>query len=500
MVKVKKFFILLVSGLFCCFFTISLTGCSKNEVEKESKNLSSYAVSATIESESKISASETVLYVNKTGTELSEILFHLYPRAFREDALIRPYTSLTVASCFPNGASFGDMEIISVKCGGENVSYEIVGEDEDILKVSLPDRLKQNAKLEIAIDFCLTLPNCTHRFGYYDGNINLGNWYPIACEFSGGKFDTTPYYATGDPFFSSVANYSVEISYPSEYKLLASGKVTSEVSGNTTTSKIEQKAVRDFAMCLSNDSVIVSKKVGDTEISYMGYATDSDLQTNLEVSASAVEYFGKTFGKFPYATLCVVKTPFIYGGMEYPNIVLVSDSIDSEEEFKKVIVHEIAHQWWYSVVGNNESTEAWLDESLAEYSVALFFKNNPKYKISYDDLVSSAVSSYLLYVDVIGTIRGDVCTKMNLAVKDYQNDYEYSYMIYVKGVIMFDELKKAVGENKLIAGFKKYFEDNKFKIASKQDFYNAFKDACHKDLEGFFEGYLGGTTVILAIN
>ena len=500
MVKVKKFFILLISGLFCFIFTISLTGCSKNEVEKASKNLSSYSLKATIENESKISATETVSYINKTGTELNNICFHLYPRAFREDALIKPYTSLTVASCFPNGPSFGDMEIISVKQKGDDISFEITGEDEDILKVNLSDTFSQNSKMELSIDFVLTLPNCTHRFGYYDGNINLGNWYPIVCEFDSGEFDITPYYATGDPFFSAAANYSVEISYPSEYKLLSSGIVSSEVSGKTTTSKIEQKAVRDFAMCLSCDSEIVSKKTGDVQVYYMGYSTDTDLQTNLEISASAVEYFSKAFGKFPYATLSVVKTPFIYGGMEYPNIVFVSDSIDSEEEFKKVIVHEISHQWWYSVVGNDESKEAWLDESLAEYSTALVFENNPKYKVNYDDLVSSAVSSYLLYVDVIGTIRGDVCTKMNLAVKDYQNDYEYSYMIYVKGVIMFDELKKAVGENKVIAGFKKYFENNKFKLATKEDFYKAFEDACHRDLRGFFEGYLNGTTVISPLN
>ena len=53
-----------------------------------------------------------------------------------------------------------------------------------------------------------------------------------------------------------------------------------------------------------------------------------------------------------------MKTPFIYGGMEYPNIVFISDSIDDESEYLKVIVHEIAHQWWYGIVGNNEIKEA----------------------------------------------------------------------------------------------------------------------------------------------
>ena len=98
------------------------------------------------------------------------------------------------------------------------------------------------------------------------------------------------------------------------------------------------------------------------------------------------------------------------------------------------------------------------------------------------------------------TLRGDVNTKMNLPVNQYQNDYEYSYMVYVKGFIMFDSLKNMVGERKVIAGLKKYYVDNKFKIATKEALLKAFKSACHKDLDGFFEGYLNGTTIISKLN
>ena len=182
--------------------------------------------------------------------------------------------------------------------------------------------------------------------------------------------------------------------------------------------------------------------------------------------------------------------------MEYPNLVLVSNSIDDENEVEKVIVHEIAHQWWYGVVGNNEVKEAWLDESLSEYSTVLFFEHNPKYGISYDDFVGDALSSYLLYVDVIQTLRGEVNTKMNLAVNQYQNDYEYSYMVYVKGVIMFDSLKDMVGEKSIIDGLKKYYSANKFKIATANDFFEAFGSACHKDLKNYFDGFLNGTAII----
>ena len=497
----KKFFYLLFSVVFLCFSTFSLSGCKKSEVEKVSKNLTSYSIEATLNDDTKtITASEKINYVNDTETELEFLCLHLYPRAFREGSVVKPYTALTEATCFPNGISFGDISIVQVKVNGEVKSHQLVGEDDDVLKIDFGFKLSNKKNVEIVVDFLLTIPNSTHRFGYFDGNINLGNWYPIVCKFTSEGFDLTPYYATGDPFFSDIANYNVSVSYPKKYSICSTGEIQTEIQGENAVSKMNAKAVRDFALCLSEKSKIISSKVGDTIVFYMGYQTDEQLDKYLNISVLATNWFSETFGTYPYSTLSVVKTPFIYGGMEYPNLVFVSDAIDDEEECLKVIVHEIAHQWWYGVVGNNEIDEAWLDESLSEYSTALFFKEHGEFGLSYDELVSNAFSSYLLYVDVIETLRGDVNTKMNLSVNQYQNDYEYSYMIYVKGVIMFDSLKSMLGEKKVVAGLKKYYNDNKFKIATKEEFFEAFKNACHQDLETFFEGYLNGTTIISSLN
>lgn len=496
----KKFFSLCVLIVFCCFSTFSLVACGKSEVEKQSKNLTSYAISADFNDELKqISATETINFYNNTGLEIEYLCFHLYPRAFREGAVIKPYTQLTSATCFPNGMNFGDLEVLSVKVNEETKTFELVGEDEDILKIDFGFILSRKKVVKIEISFKLIIPNSTHRFGWFEGNVNLGNWYPVVCAIENGEFDMSPYYATGDPFYSELANYEIEFKYPAKYKLASTGEINSEKNGEKNISKISAKAVRDFAMCLSSNSKITQTKTGKTDIFYMSENSDENQEKYLEISKKAIEYFSETFGKYPYSTLSVVMTPFIYGGMEYPNIVFISDSIDSEEEILKVIVHEIAHQWWYAVVGNNEVKEAWLDESLSEYSTALFFGKNKNYGLSYDELVKEALSSYLLYVDVIQTLRGDVNTKMNLAVNEYQNDYEYSYMVYVKGVIMFDSLKGMVGEKKVVAGLKKYYAENKFENATTEDFFNAFDDACHKDLKTFFDGFLNGTTIISSL-
>ena len=496
----KKFFSLCVLVVFCCFSTFSFSGCSNNELKKASKNLTSYAISAEFNNELKqISATETIVFYNNTDTELEYLCLHLYPRAFREGAVVKPYTSLTSATCFPNGINFGDLVVLKVRVNANTKDFELIGEDEDILKINFGFKLSKKKSVQIEIVFNLIIPNSTHRFGWFEGNVNLGNWYPIVCVFENGEFDLSPYYATGDPFYSDLANYEVELKYPAKYTLASTGEINSEKNSEKMTAKISAKAVRDFAICLSENSKVVEEKTGKTQVFYMSEKTEENSEKYAEISKKAVEYFSETFGKYPYNTLSVVKTPFIYGGMEYPNIVFISDSIDSEEEYLKVIVHEIAHQWWYGIVGNNEIKDAWLDESLSEYSTALFFAEYEEYGISYDEFVNEALSSYLLYVDVIQTLRGDVNTKMNLAVNEYQNDYEYSYMVYVKGVIMFDSLKNMVGEKKVVAGLKKYYQDNKFEIATAEKFFKAFDEACHKDLRTYFDGFLNGTTIISSL-
>ncbi len=461
-----------------------------------SKNLSTYAIDAKFTSSNTIVATESIDYINSTGVSLKEICLHLYPRAFRQDAKIRPYTNLNKASCFPKGESFGDILIDKVNINGNSANFVFAGEDEDILQINLSDDLSYKSRIQIDIDFMLTIPTCVHRFGCYNGIINLANWYPIVCYYGANGFDLSPYYSTGDPFVSDCANYNVNIQYPAEYECFGTGEQTQNVEDKFKISNFSAIVVRDFALFLTNKASYETKNVDKTAITYVGYDGDNNISNNLEISAKAVQYFSKTFGKYPYSSLIVAKSSFLQGGMEYPNLVIISDSLVEQEELNKVIVHEIAHQWWYGVVGNNQVTEAFLDESLAEYSTCLFFEEHSEYGEEYGELIKDAIASYLIYVDVISSLNGKVHTAMNLRVNEYLTEYEYTYMIYVRGVIMFDSLREAVGRDKLIKALKKYYQKYSYAVANASDFIGVMKSVCHGDLDNFFAGWINGSNVV----
>ena len=46
---------------------------------------------------------------------------------------------------------------------------------------------------------------------------------------------------------------------------------------------------------------------------------------------------------------------FWFGGMEYPGFVLDLVSTNA-------LTHELGHQWWYGIVGDDEYNTPWLDE------------------------------------------------------------------------------------------------------------------------------------------
>ena len=92
-------------------------------------------------------------------------------------------------------------------------------------------------------------------------------------------------------------------------------------------------------------------------------------------------------------------------------------------------------------------------------------------------------------------IFGDADTSMNRHLKDYESEYEYTNIAYNKGLILFDMLRQSIGDEKFLAGLKKYFAENQGKIVSREHLFGCFISG-GVDLEGFFNSFIDGKIVI----
>lgn len=475
--------------IFAIFFAVSVYGCGVNG-GKSTENLTHYTINVTLNEDYTLSCKMQVDYTNTTGQDLKNLKFNMYPSAFREASTQKVISMSKYNECYYNGEQYGGIEITS-----SSLPYSIGGADENILCINLQNDLKPYATQTVDLDFTITLPNINHRFGYAENTINIGNAFPTLCVFENGEFTEITYTANGDPFYSATSNYDIVFTYPAKFILASSGTVTNETTtSDQKTTTISAPLVRDVALVLSEKFNVISASAGKTKVNYY-YFSDKRSAESLETATLAMKTYSKLFGAYPYPVVNVVEADFCIGGMEFPGIVLIGTSIPDYQNYTYVIVHELAHQWWYGVVGNNQTAHAWLDESLAEYSSALFFKHNTGYAISYDDLISRASESYQLFYNVFTKVMGSVDTSMTRALDDYATETEYVYMTYLKGMLMYDTLAQTLGEKTVIKCLKEYYSENMYTIATPNTLILAFERVTNCSLRPFFDTWLQGKEI-----
>lgn len=483
----KKFVCFVVAAVCLCILAVTFTGCKKSP-----KVSTMYEITVEyVPDNATLAGVAKVTYENGGDNEISTLQFQLYPNAYRKNALQKPVSQAYESAAYYKGESYGEMVISSVN-GAKN--WEVMGEDENILYVHLERSLFPGDKVVLDIGFLLKLANVNHRTGITEHTVNLGNFFPTLCGVKNGGFYECAYYANGDPFYTDCADFKVTLKTPKEYVVAATGE---RVSERTLESKKEYvfsaSSVRDFAFVLSENFRVAEKNVDGTELSYYYYA-DANADETLATAAEAFAYFEKTFGEYPYGQYTLVQTGFCQGGMEYPCLSMISDVLTGTEK-NRAVVHETAHQWWYAAVGSDQIENAWQDEGLAEYSTVAFFENYEKYGVSREETVMEALKEYRSYYDVYGSVLGRTDTRMKRHLKDFAGEYEYRCLTYDKSLIMFDTLRKSVGDKKFFAGLRRYYLQYKFKMATPEALIGSF-ERVGLDVNGFFDSFLNGKAVL----
>ena len=483
----KKLSVIIATFVFV--LALPLFGCGGG-----SGKVTEYNIDCTL-SENVLTGKQSVDFYNDTETSLKELKFNLFGNAFRKGAKYSPISAQYTSRAYPNGMSYGDMQIKSVKHDQIDLEFSVGGEDLNVLTVCLPDELYPEERVLVDIEFTLNLANVIARTGYTEKVVNLANFYPILCEYDEQKgFYECVYYSSGDPFYSDVANYTVTLTADAEYTVASSGKLKEiKTSGDKSVSTYTIDNARSFAFVLSKEFESVNRTVDGVEVNYYFY-DDKIPEKSFEYAERSLKLFTEKFGKYPYPNYSVVQTEFIQGGMEFPALVMISDNLESDA-YGEVIVHETAHQWWQTAVGNNEIEYGFLDEGLSEYSVVVFYENYPEYGMDRKAMITSSEQTYKTFCSVYDKFYGKVNTVMKRSLKEFTSEYEYVNMAYIKPCIMYDYLRTTVGNQAFFKGLKDYYNKFCYKNATPDDLIGVY-EKCGADTNGFFESFFDGKVII----
>jgi hypothetical protein len=437
------------------------------------QDLSNYDITLTIPSDlGVLEGWQSVQYTNRELVDLTDIYFMLFPNY--ED---------------------GKIEISEIKVNGQ-VSKSEYGADLTDLRVPMETPLSPGETVEFEMTFTITLPETMGGnyglLGYFNDVLVLDTFYPVIPVHDGQAWHTNIPEGNGDLTYLDVSTYQVVVNAPEEMVLVSSGSVLDKtLEGGYQKVSFLAGPSRDFYLAGSERFKVVSRIVGETTINsyaFEEYAEGAELA--LETASSALQVFETRLGSYPYTEFDIISSPMLALGIEYPGIVGITLNIYDLESnigdtpaaimLEGVVAHEVAHQWFYSMVGNDQVNEPWLDEALAQYLTWVYYL-----EVYGVEAANSYHGSWFERWDRVGQHKVPIGMPA-----EWYTGIEYGAIVYGRGPLFIDALAEEMGLDSFNVFLRSYFEKCKWQTATTADFRDAAEMECECDLGLLFEEWV----------
>ena len=429
-----------------------------------------YTLNVTLDYESgTVHAQERIEFRNPTGGATGEIKFNV-PPAHR--------------------AGIIDVRDARIFGQAQPLAFELT---DTVLTVKLPAPLSAQDGIAMAFDFVLKLPlqEVIAGIGGDDSSrgpesLTAGHWYIMLAPFRDGQWDTPAYVPVGDPYVSDLADY--EVSFLAPENIVIAGGGDEQREGRLWRFTLPQ--ARMFAFAASDVyKVDTMEQDGITFIHY-GYPKHRKFAEDvLYTAARAVKLFTQLYGPYPYKVLRIVETGRAQG-QEYSGLVGIGTALyngypgrGSRHDLIATTVHEVSHQWWFHIVGNDQVRTPWLDESFARMAELRFYqKYYPR----------DADWWYKNYITGKVQPKGSI----DLPIYSYADSKAYFEAVYRRGLLFLNNLRNLVGKEVFDEAMQDYFDANAYKVATPDAFFDALARHTSDDISELVQGYFASSVAL----
>ncbi|MEU9128451.1 M1 family aminopeptidase [Kitasatospora sp. NPDC048540] len=385
---------------------------------------------------------ESVNFTNASPTALTEVYLRLWDNYHGSC----PSTPITVTN-----VTGGTASALSVNCTA--------------LKVTLPAPLAQGQSGSVGFDLGIAVPSGADRFGRDGAFAFIGNALPVLAVRDGSGWHLDPYTNNGESFYSLASDFTVTLDHPTSLLVPATGTSvdTPGTSGRTVTKATASK-VRDFAWGAGAFTKVSGTSPAGVKINVYGVSgiSTADEQSMLSTSISAIDAHAQRFGAYPYGEADVVlDNNFWFGGMEYPGFVL--DLVSTT-----ALTHELGHQYFYGIVGDDEYNSPWLDEAFTDYATDLALGKTGTNCWSSTSWASSAekITNSMAYWDA--------------------HSSRYSTVVYNYGKCALHDLRRVLGDTAMTKLLHDYAQSHWYGVSTTAEFKAAAQAATTTDLTSFW--------------
>lgn len=408
---------------------------------------------------------EEVIYTNTEAEPLADLHFRLFPNILG-----------------------GEMTVTSVTVEGKPATTTL-GLEDSLLVVALTDALEPGKHVTIRLEFEQRIAeNVDLNYGvraFYGGVLALAHSYPMIAvhDSTGWNAEIPP--AAGDLTFADMSYFQVEVNAPATLTLLGSGtEVESRVDGERKIVTFAAGPARDFYLAGGPSFVRHSRETSTGTVRvFAPQALANGALAALDYAESALAEFSSRFAPYPYSELEIVATPTLALGIEYPGVIAIADRILTPGDFRleATVVHEVAHQWFYNLVGNDQLDDPWLDEALSQFATLQYFESR---------YGAEGAQGFRDSLEGRWERLGRREIPIGLPVAGF-GPQEYGAIVYGRGPLFFDELRETMGHSTFDAFLRRYVSTFAWGIATPAGLQETAEQSCGCDLDALFAEWIG---------
>jgi len=496
--------------LTCCLLSGDMLAAAPRKT-----SIVSYTINAELNTRKKIiTASETIRWKNTERKAARTMRFHLYYNAFsgaeseflKEDGWHKKSPEELKETRF-GGITITSLRIINGPVLTKKITFPTPDNknknDKTVMEVRLPRPVAPGKEIEIAIDFTVKLPDIISRTGVKDEYYFIAQWFPKPGVFmKDGTWHCHQYHYNAE-YFADYGDFRVSLTVPSGYIIGATGNLEKKLenSDGTVTRIYTEENIHDFAWTawpkfkrdLSKVSLRGKKEKTVMEILYAP-RHENALTRNKESLLFAMNFYAKHILPYPYKKITLVDAPMKgmhSWGMEYPGLITtghVPFIPDFYRLAEKITIHEFGHQYWYGIIGTDETKEAWLDEGINTFFEMEIMEAYNKGKASFIQL---APLNLYDWQDRRGAYTSMV--HVDSAATPSWEFMEYSTYrgnVYAKTALLFLSLKSLTGKKRLYGFFRYFARKWKYKHPTGEDFIKDFNQYMRHDYTWVFDQFI----------
>jgi len=419
-----------------------------------------------------ITGTEAVRYTNAEDMALSEVHLRLFPNILG-----------------------GEMTVTNVTVDEQAVTPRLELGD-SLLVVPLSSPLEPGQSVILQMGFAVTVPQEVElNFGvlsYYEGVLTLAHAYPMIAVYDDEGWNAEIPPQSGDVTYVDAAFYLVKITAPRNVVLVTSGyQVERSEAGEMQTLSVASGPARDFYLAASPDYEEMSETVGEVTIrSYAPDGAENGAQMALDVAVKSIEVFSERYAPYPYTEFDIVSTPTLALGIEYPGIVAITSRIyDVDSDYRgtpasiymeSTVAHEVGHQWFYNMVGDDQLDDPWLDESLTQFITLQYYA---------DEYGPGGEAGFRNSLEARWDSVGRADIPIGLPVEDYSGR-EYGAIVYGRGPLFFVALRERIGTEAFDAFLREYTETLSWGIATPETLQSLAEQHCVCELDDLFDEWV----------